>query len=104
MNKEKFGSAINKYFKYSLGLGIFVFAIISYIIFGDVSGSDLQIVMTMLKIFAGLLVLMWLALFFAEIFYVLKFKDRSRLANFVLVVAIFLMMVYLVYKAFNGVV
>lgn len=102
MDKEKFGANINKYFKYSLGLALFVFAIFSYILFGDVGGTDLVIVFTMLKIFAGLLALSWLALFCAEIYYVKKFKDKSRLANFILMVIIFLIFAYISYKAYKG--
>lgn len=102
MDKEKFGANINKYFKYSLGLALFVFAIFSYILFGDVGGSDLAIVFTMLKIFAGLLVLLWLGLFCAEIYYVKKYKDKSRLANFILMVLIFLIFAYISYKAYRG--
>lgn len=94
MGKKQFGDKITKFFKYSLLLAAFDFAIFSYILFGDVAGNDLKIVINMLYIFVALLLATWLGLFVSEIYYLKKFKDKSRLGNLVFIVAIFLMMAY----------
>lgn len=94
MDKKQLGEKITKFFKYSLVLAAFDFAILSYILFGDVAGNDLKIVINMFYIFSALLAATWLALFAGEIYFVKKYKDRSRLGNLILIVAIFLMLAF----------